>query len=321
MDALKGVKIRKFPKVLIFSLNRFLFDYEILDRVKINSNFAFSMEFNCNNYQEIANSDPADNEYELCGVIIHRGTAYQGHYHAYIRDVANEGNWEAFMKSFDEKREENKKKLLAEAELQKQSKKMEENLNKMELESKPQPSEEKEKENIVIEIEKTEPEPQETKEEKKGQNQKKKGGKKQQQPKGEKGKKKGNKEEKNKKDDKKKEDNDYLKDEFFDELEFPIPFNNPDLAKNWFDFNDSCVTAIPINRLQKQYGGSNENAYLLIYRQKKLGEAGEPIVIPDYLMKVLNVQNEVFERERMAYKEAEKHIEILILGSKEINVK
>ena len=209
---------------------------------------------------------------------------------------------------------------MEEANLQKQSKKMEENLNKMELESKHQSNEEKEKETIVIEIEKTEPEPQETKEEKKGQNQKKKGGKKQQ-PKADNEKKKGNKDETNKKDDKKKEDNDYLKDEFFDELEFPIPFNNPNLAKNWFDFNDSCVTPIPINRLQKQYGGSNENAYLLIYRQKKLGGAGEPIVIPDYLMKVLNVQNEVFEKERMAYKEAEKHIEILILGSKEINVK
>lgn len=310
MDALKGVKIRKFPKVLIFSLNRFLFDYEILDRIKVNQNFAFSLEFNTEKFQEIPNIDPSENEYELMAVIIHRGTAYQGHYHAYIRDVANEGNWETLMKSFEDKKEEIKKKALAEAYIQKQSKKIEENLNKMELESKHKSEE------TGTEPEKNEPEPPQNEKKK---NQKKKGEKK---PKKEGGKgSKKEKDEKKKTDEKKNEDEQYLRDEFFDELEFPIPFKNQNLAKNWYDFNDSTVTAIPLNRLQKQYGGSNENAYLLIYRQVKLGHSEEPFVIPDYLTKVINVQNEVFQKERMAYKDAEKHIEIFIISSKDINVK
>lgn len=31
--------------------------------------------------------------YELQGVLIHRGSAYGGHYHAYFRDLLNEGDW------------------------------------------------------------------------------------------------------------------------------------------------------------------------------------------------------------------------------------
>jgi len=32
--------------------------------------------------------------YKLHAVIMHRGSAYSGHYFAYIRDSMNEGNWE-----------------------------------------------------------------------------------------------------------------------------------------------------------------------------------------------------------------------------------
>ena len=32
-------------------------------------------------------------EYELFSVVIHRGSAHGGHYHAYIRDVDNLGTW------------------------------------------------------------------------------------------------------------------------------------------------------------------------------------------------------------------------------------
>jgi hypothetical protein len=42
------------------------------------------------------------------------------------------------------------------------------------------------------------------------------------------------------------------------------------LVSNWFDFNDSTVTPILPGKLQNQFGGTRENAYMLIYRQKKL---------------------------------------------------
>ena len=31
--------------------------------------------------------------YDLFAVVIHSGTPYSGHYHAYIRDTLQEGNW------------------------------------------------------------------------------------------------------------------------------------------------------------------------------------------------------------------------------------
>jgi len=316
-------------------LNRFLFDYDVMDRIKVNDNFAFSLEFNSKDYQENPNEDPLENEYELSAVILHRGDGYNGHYQAYIRDVINEGNWDDLIKIFDDNKEILKRKTIAETEMKKDSTKIEENLNKMELESKKK-SEEiiEEKNNVIpeknnknheipfeknneIHLEKNneihlenEKNPNENKKKKGVKKQKKEG----------KGKKKPEKADKNKKKDEKKVE--YLKDEFFDELEFPIPFKNPDLAKNWFDFNDCSVNAIPVNRLQKQYGGSNENAYLLIYRQINLSKKHEedPFVRPDYLEKCIKIQNEVLEKERMAYRDAEKHIELFILNSNDINV-
>lgn len=273
-----------------------------MDRTKINDNFAFSLEFNCNAYQETPNLDPSDSEYELAAVILHRGDAYHGHYHAYIRDVLGESNWEEMMKLFDEKREEIKRKTLHDSENNKQSTKIEENLNKMELESKKKSQEEVD----LLTENSLHVEPNE-KNNKKNKKQKK-----------EKKDKKSDKSEKKKQKDK-KEKTEFLRDEFFDELEFPIPFKNSNLAKNWFDFNDSCVTAISVNRLQKQYGGSNENAYLLVYRQKNLKNEVTSL-IPEYLQKVIIVQNEVFEKERQAYKDAEKHIEICLINSQDVNV-
>ena len=38
-------------------------------------------------------ASPID-DYELFAVIIHRGTAHQGHYHTYIHDLQNLGKWE-----------------------------------------------------------------------------------------------------------------------------------------------------------------------------------------------------------------------------------
>ena len=43
-------------------------------------------------FKEIPNVSP-DDLFELKAIIIHRGGAYGGHYHAYIRDELDEGNW------------------------------------------------------------------------------------------------------------------------------------------------------------------------------------------------------------------------------------
>lgn len=143
--------------------------------MKINDNFSFGLEFNSQIFQEIPFESDEESEYELYAIILHCGTAHGGHYHAYIRDVLKEGNWEKMMEEIQSHREELKKKAIAEAEEQK-SKKIEENLNEMEIESKKQ-SEEILSNEVVEEIPKNNEEKIE-KSEKNGKKGKNKGGKK-----------------------------------------------------------------------------------------------------------------------------------------------
>lgn len=133
-DTLKGVKIRKFPDVLTISLNRFTFDYEKLDRVKLNSKFEFGLELNIAPYIDgIEEDDESDNlNYELHTVLIHRGSAHGGHYHTYIRDYLGEGNWDQKMKEYhsnkekklQEKAEEEEKRLAMQKEKEEKEEKI-----------------------------------------------------------------------------------------------------------------------------------------------------------------------------------------------------
>ncbi len=106
---MKGIKLRHIPLILTFSLNRFCFDFEILDRIKVNDNFGFPLEISMKKYletfeNEILNLDeknqPSNEEciYELFEVIVHRGDAYHGHYFIYARDVLETGDWDEQMK-------------------------------------------------------------------------------------------------------------------------------------------------------------------------------------------------------------------------------
>ena len=38
-----GSKLKVLPEILMFTLRRFTFDYEVLDRVKINDFFSFDL--------------------------------------------------------------------------------------------------------------------------------------------------------------------------------------------------------------------------------------------------------------------------------------
>jgi ubiquitin carboxyl-terminal hydrolase 40 len=84
-----GTRFKKFPNVLVFTLNRFAFDFERMDRVKLNSYFEFNLEERLSHIVD----DGQSHDFELYGVIIHRGSAHGGHYLAYIRDLMHESNW------------------------------------------------------------------------------------------------------------------------------------------------------------------------------------------------------------------------------------
>ncbi len=93
-DSMMGTKLKSLPPVLTLSLSRFEFDYEILDRVKIFDVFKFPLELDLSDRlspEDAKDLLPDALRYELAAVLIHRGNAHGGHYHAYIRDVMKEG--------------------------------------------------------------------------------------------------------------------------------------------------------------------------------------------------------------------------------------
>ena len=277
---------------------------------KINDSFEFGLELDVSIFAEKpeAYENEDDKIYELAGVLIHRGDPYGGHYHTYIRDQLSEANWQEGLNELkaekDKRKKEKETAAAAEAEALAASKK-EEQAN---------PPAPKEEENN------------ETQQQQPEEDNKKKG------KKGDKGNKRKRKNSSEEKQEKKKEDKKEKKEEkrrelyddtIMDDIDFPIEFSNKKLALNWWDFNDSQVTPIPVNRLQTQFGGkSNENAYILLYRQRSLAKDPnfkKPQLLP-YLKKNIQAQNEAIENEIKAYKEAESQLEMIFLDSALVNV-
>lgn len=92
------------------------------------------------------------------------------------------------------------------------------------------------------------------------------------------------------------------------------------MVEGWYDFNDSGVTPILPGKLQSQFGGSSENAYMLVYKQKKLVDQSESLIgekqkrpeVPQYWNSALKHMNEVAESERALYADLENQFEIIL---------
>ena len=78
-------------------LKRFDFDWEHDKRYKINDRFEFGLELDMSPFTE----NGENFKYELQTILIHRGGAYGGHYHAFIRDIYDLGQWEDLKKKVD----------------------------------------------------------------------------------------------------------------------------------------------------------------------------------------------------------------------------
>ncbi|KAJ7344864.1 hypothetical protein JRQ81_000814 [Phrynocephalus forsythii] len=94
VEATKSAKLRKLPPFLTISLLRFNFDFEKCERYKETSCYTFPVRINLKPFCEQAQLDDVEYMYELFSVIIHKGGCYGGHYHAYIRDTDELGNWQ-----------------------------------------------------------------------------------------------------------------------------------------------------------------------------------------------------------------------------------
>ena len=96
-DAEKYCQLKNLPPILTLSLLRFTYDLTTYQRIKEVGKFEFPLELDLTDYMEdsfranIACSDYT--KYELFSIIIHSGSAYGGHYHTYIRDFDNLGEW------------------------------------------------------------------------------------------------------------------------------------------------------------------------------------------------------------------------------------
>ncbi|CAG5121235.1 unnamed protein product [Candidula unifasciata] len=92
-DATKGAKLRTLPPLLTVSLLRFSYDFVKMSRYKENGRFTFPMQLDMSPYSEKGSTEDNDNLYDLFSVVVHRGSAFGGHYFAYIRDIDNLGHW------------------------------------------------------------------------------------------------------------------------------------------------------------------------------------------------------------------------------------
>ena len=77
-----------------------------MNRKKVNDRFEFGLELNVAAFlQNPPVQDCDELNYELQAVLIHRGSAFGGHYHAYIRDVIGQGKWDELMNRFKEEKQ------------------------------------------------------------------------------------------------------------------------------------------------------------------------------------------------------------------------
>lgn len=92
VDALKRECIKRLPNVLIIVLKRFSFNYENMQKVKINDFCEFPDKLDMSKYtQEFLNNGETDQSkdyynFNLRGVVIHKGSADSGHYYSLIKD-------------------------------------------------------------------------------------------------------------------------------------------------------------------------------------------------------------------------------------------
>lgn len=94
VTAAKSAKMKKLPPFMTMSLLRFSFDFTKCERYKETGRYSFPLRVNLRPFCEQTEGDDSDYCYELFSVIIHKGGCYGGHYHVYIKDIDQLGQWE-----------------------------------------------------------------------------------------------------------------------------------------------------------------------------------------------------------------------------------
>lgn len=92
-DAKKGCSITSAPIYLQFTINRFNFDFNTMERVKSKDLFSFPLKLSLSElFSEPRQKE--DTEYELVSAIVHVGTPYSGHYYFHTKNlIENSEEW------------------------------------------------------------------------------------------------------------------------------------------------------------------------------------------------------------------------------------
>ena len=92
--AVKSQNFKNLPRMLIFVLKRFEFDFDTMKKVKINDYYEFPLELDMSKYISEKKDDENLNKYTLKSVVVHMGNCEGGHYYAYIK--TKNGQWYEF---------------------------------------------------------------------------------------------------------------------------------------------------------------------------------------------------------------------------------
>ena len=84
----KSQNFKVLPRIFMFVLKRFEFNYQTMQKIKINDYYEFPLILDMNKYTDryINNGSNEDNTYKLKSIIIHTGNCDSGHYYAFILD-------------------------------------------------------------------------------------------------------------------------------------------------------------------------------------------------------------------------------------------
>ena len=79
---------KSLPNILVIALKRFEFDYDTMEKIKLNSYLKFPFELDMKDYL-IEDNKETNTLYELAGITIHDGMADFGHYYDFIKAPDN----------------------------------------------------------------------------------------------------------------------------------------------------------------------------------------------------------------------------------------
>lgn len=93
VSAIKRIRIKTLPRTLVCHLKRFEFDFDTMEKMKINDFLEFPFEldmspYTCDSLQKSVSDDElsASCMYDLVGVVVHSGMSETGHYYSFIKE-------------------------------------------------------------------------------------------------------------------------------------------------------------------------------------------------------------------------------------------